>query len=129
MRRRKNACLNASFKTDRTEKRTHRAFAVCPGNMDDRWHLLFGMVEGSQEPPHAVEREIDRHEVLRLVVTAGLREPALAVLFGALQKLKKLNRSASSITALASAWAGVAPLPIFVTGFLPIIVSPPRASN
>jgi hypothetical protein len=28
------------------------------------------------------------------------------------QKLKKLKRSASSMTALASAWAGVAPLPI-----------------
>jgi hypothetical protein len=49
----------ASRFEDRAQESDRGAFAVCPGNMDDRWQLLFGMIEASQQQPHAVKRKID----------------------------------------------------------------------
>jgi hypothetical protein len=45
---------------DRAQESDRGAFAVCPGNMDDRWQLLFGMIEG-QPAAAARGRAKDRY--------------------------------------------------------------------
>ena len=45
---------------DRAHERDGRALAVGAGDMDDRRQLALGMVERGQNPPHAIERQIDQ---------------------------------------------------------------------
>ncbi len=43
----------------RAHERNRRAFAVRPGDMDDRRQSILGIVERGEHAPHAIEREID----------------------------------------------------------------------
>ena len=44
---------------NRAQESDCRSLAVRAGNMDHWWQLFLGMIEGGEQPSHAVERKVD----------------------------------------------------------------------
>ena len=56
--------LSRSLK-NRTQEGDRRAFAICTGNMNDRWQFFFGMIKRREETLQAIKRQVDALGVQR----------------------------------------------------------------
>jgi hypothetical protein len=50
---------------NRTQEGDRRAFAICAGNMNDRWQFFFGMIKRRKETLQAIKRQVDALGVQR----------------------------------------------------------------